>query len=399
MTPGEEPGFDAEELRAETSLGKSIGVAATLGLGMYLGGALLPEIRADLGVDLSAGALVVSLPWGTFVVGALLAPVAAQAIGVHRTIGIAMLAAAGAIAVVAAQESLLLLLVGLTLFSALATAGHVLGASIAADAVRRGRPNAIMLVSLAFAGGAFAAPLISSLLLRTGGSWRLGYLIVLISAIAIALPSLWREREAAAVERVRGPGREAFRDPSVRRASVGLALYVGSEATLTGWLVTILRERGLSDMTSATALSLFWSGIIAGRLLFVLLGRAAASDRHIACGASLGAVGFIVLTQIDVGGAGSMTIALCTGLATAGLFPAILASGTARASAMEGAAATAVAAGGIGGIAVPWIVGTAADVVGFSLAMALAALVPILLAVTFAIPSAEMSRRWRPGCS
>jgi FHS family glucose/mannose:H+ symporter-like MFS transporter len=364
-------------------------VAATLAMGMYVGGAALPAIRSDLGLDLAAGGLVVGLPWGAFVVGALAAPVAVRLLGIARAIAFAMAAAAGALVAAIIRPSFALLLLGVTLFGACGAMGHVSGTAVAADAQRRGRPKALLLVALAFASGAFGAPLMASVLVGQGMSWRAPYLVVAIAAVAVAFRTWARRPPPAGTRRdARPAARGVLREPPVVRAAIGLMLYLGTEATITGWLVTLLRDRDLSQPASAAALSMFWVGVIAGRVLLVTSRRVVADERYIVWAGVSGTVGFLLLTQLPVGTAGSMALALVTGVAVAGLFPAIMASGTSRSRAVDGAAAVTVAAGGAGGIVVPWLVGVAAESIGLGLALAFAAVVPAALALAFALPLA-----------
>lgn len=365
----------------------------TLAMGMYLGGPSLPVIRDELGLDLRAGALIVSLPWGAFVVGALAAPVAARAVGVARAIAFGMALAALGLGLVVLQRSFVLLLVGVALFGASGATAHVLGSAVAADAQRHGRPKALVGVALAFAVGAFAAPLAASVLLGRGLSWRLAYIAVVVAAVANAALAALRGRSSR--PRVIGRPRSArlvLGEPPVRRAAIGLMLYLGTEATITGWLVTLLQERGQSEVAAGTALALFWTGVIGGRLASVVGTTAPVQERGIARAALAGSVGFLLLTQVDLGVVGTGVVAFGTGSVVARLFPAILGSGTARATVVEGAAALTVAAGGVGGIAIPWLVGAVAGVTTLQAALAAAAAVPAVLALLFVLPLQQGAR-------
>ncbi len=163
-----------------------------------------------------------------------------------------------------------------------------------------------------------------------------------------------------------------------------IALYVGAETSIGGWVAEVARRMGASQSTWALAPTAFWGAQTAGRLLVPLV-LTRISELAV-LRASVLASGAIVLLMAT-GTAGPATIvasAGLTGLGLAAIFP-LLWAGITRdvAPYRQAVLGPLFAAGGVGGAVVPWLVGAVSDA-GAGLAAAL--LVPLsALVIVFAL--------------
>ena len=125
--------------------------------------------------------------------------------------------------------------------------------------------------------GATAGPMILSLQLSHGASWRSAYGLIsgiqfaLAIALFLTLP-VWRRAKAPAAESGEEQryltNREALRLPLVKTALVGFVFFCAVETTSGLWASTYLHQaRGLSASEAAMGASMFYGAITAGRLV------------------------------------------------------------------------------------------------------------------------------------
>ena len=133
----------------------------------------------------------------------------------------------------------------------------------------RGKSRLMNLMHAAFTIGAVLAPLIASYGLERAGNWRVGFIVcgllsafVAVLVVCFTLPSL----QSSKVGQRQG---KFVRDPFVALSALAILLYVGIEMGFSSWigeyLVVSYRE---TVGTAARSVSLFWTGILVGRLAF-----------------------------------------------------------------------------------------------------------------------------------
>jgi fucose permease len=138
------------------------------------------------------------------------------------------------------------------------------------DLFREARGGALNFLHLFFSVGALIAPLPIGLLVSAGVAWQgtiaataIASLVMAIALAALPMPS-GRHRPADVPH-------EAVALPSEQRMlpfialAAAIALYVGAELGVSTWVVRLLSNQPLAVATSA--LSIFWLGLSAGRLL------------------------------------------------------------------------------------------------------------------------------------
>lgn len=124
--------------------------------------------------------------------------------------------------------------------------------------------------------GASAGPMLVSLALRSGGTWRSGYGIISVLQFGLCLVlfatlRLWKrggEAAAAEEETVAVPKGELLRTRGVPAVLLGLIFYSATEATAGLWGTSFLHERfGVSAADAAVTSTVIFASITVGRLL------------------------------------------------------------------------------------------------------------------------------------
>ncbi|MBP1906048.1 fucose permease [Paenibacillus turicensis] len=153
--------------------------------------------------------------------------------------------------------------------------------------------------------GAMTGPIVMSYWLRNGNQWRAGFITIAIMLTILVLIllftlSLWKifEKEKSADEEEAKvvSNKEALRIPGVKMFMLTMLCYNGTEAAVSLWIATFLIEsKQLSPASAAALSSIFFIGIIIGRLVSGFLSTYVSSKHLIRYGGIIGCVGFIIL--------------------------------------------------------------------------------------------------------
>lgn len=351
----------------------------------------LPEIAQSLGIATTRAGILFTLHFIGFLAAILL------------SLGVASVSARMRL-VLAAAAAYAIALVGIAFAPGIATfaptillvgAGggllesHTAGlqSTLARDAGEASSQIAISQVF--FALGALAAPVALSLTASRSGSWRYLFVVLGLIAFAATIAGLW--------SRLRAPGRAtgsayaAVRsEPPLHQdapsppaspgglvlASVAIALYVGAEVTVFGWMPTVMEVYvGAPAARAKLTPALFWIAMMLGRIVVARLARRT-PPRGILTIASFGGAVAAALLALSAAEWYLWAVLALVALCFAGVWPLIVAvAGSHRA----GSAAIVVAAGGLGGALFPSLAGLAAEILPGRLIPALAA--PLMLAV------------------
>jgi DHA1 family bicyclomycin/chloramphenicol resistance-like MFS transporter len=250
------------------------------------------------------------------------------------------------------------------LLLALATAGLGVGAAEtvlnAAIAGRRGQ-RALTLVHAAATAGAVIAPALFALAVERG-EWSSGFRGMGAGFACIALVGSWTR---LVVDRVpRGePDPGAPRLPALLPFAIAGAAYVGFELAFTLFLTPYATGAlGLGAGRGRSAISVFWLGLLAGRVGLVLLRREAGAAYLMSAGCT---AALLLLLGVGLRASAVELWVLGVGMALGGVFPVLIALATARHPEAPGTAAGLVAgAAAGGGFVVPWVAGLVGDASG-----------------------------------
>ncbi len=250
--------------------------------------------------------------------------------------------------------------------------------------VKVGTSHAMMVLLTYFAVGMMVTPLIIGAVLGLGVSWRwvLGIEAILSLGLAVLLTVMpvsdIKGRENLRAQRLReviGFNTRLFW--AVLCASI---LYIGSEFIFNVWLPKFeIDVFDVSKTVASLAVTLFWVGLLLGRIIVVPLTRRFLASRLLMVGTAVMAV-FALGVALSVNAAMSVVMAFFAGLGASGAFPLILSFSARFPKWHAGVVFSAVImAGALGRIVFPYLIGPLAESLGFRVAIGLAFLLAAVL--------------------
>lgn len=342
----------------------------SVGLPDGLIGVAWPSIRATYGLPLDAlGALLISTTAGyvtsSFVSGPILA---------RMNLGTLLALSAGATAISLLAYTVAPAWAVMVAFGVLAGFGAgAIDAGLNTFVATHYSSRTLNMLHAFYGLGTTAGPIIMTGVLMAHLPWQRGYLLVGAAQIALAIcfavtRSIWPSARTTPETAPAKPESVAstLRLPAVWLGIAAFAVYVGVEAAAGAWVYTFLSEgRGFAMSTAGTGVSLFWAGLMCGRVVFGLLPstrRPAALLRGCIGGVAVAAV--ILIAQPAV--TPTLIAVAVLGFASGPIFPSLIATTPAR----VGAAHTAntvgfqVAAAALGQSILPASVGVLAQRLG-----------------------------------
>jgi fucose permease len=241
------------------------------------------------------------------------------------------------------------------------------------------RAAAALRMILFFALGMMSVPLIIGLVLDAGASWRWvliaeGALALLAAVATASLPLLdVCGRQNVRLRHLRGV--IAWDPKLLLGILVAGFTYVGAEMTMNVWLPKFqIDVFGSADSWASFAVTLFWLGLTAGRLLVMALTRRFSPSRLLLVCGCIFAV-FAVAVALAPSQIASLILVVGAGLGASASY-GLIGSYTGRFPEWQSAVATSlfIFAGGVGSIAFPYMMGPLASAVGFRIALATVAI-------------------------
>lgn len=243
------------------------------------------------------------------------------------------------------------------------------------DVYREGRGRAMNLLHTSFSIGALAAPLIVGTLVESGVPWQsiavgTGVVVAFLAVAYAVIPMPSGRHARGAVEPAEADGAHIGRSllaGPLLLLGFAIATYVASEVGVSNWMVRFLEPAPLT--TATLALSLFWAGLTAGRLV-----SSAIADRFdhlrftVTCALAMGAL--IAVAVLAPTLPLSVAAFAAAGVAAGPVFPMIVAIGGERypeRSAAVGGSLTGMAV--IGSTIYPPLMGFLSVTVGLPAAM------------------------------
>jgi CP family cyanate transporter-like MFS transporter len=344
---------------------------------------LLPQIRADLGLASAGAALLTATPVVCFGLLAPFAPRIADRLGMERTLGLVLLAVAGALVLRVGGDALLLFAGTVLAGSAIAIGNVLLPALVKRDfPTRAGALTGAYTTALQIAAAAAGA---SVPIATAFGGWRPG--LAVWAALAVATFLLWtpqlRSRTRPAVVPAAGSIAELLRSPLAWQVTLFFGLQSLEFYAVVSWLPTIYQDAGFNASDAGLLLSVSTlAGAPASLVMPSIASRAGDQRWHAVAVCALIAVGLLGIVLAPL--AQPWLWSILIGLGNGASFPLALtllvlrtrsARDTGRLSAMAQSVGYLVAALG------PVIVGLVHDATG-SWAAAVGLLVVLLVPQT-----------------
>lgn len=358
------PGHDSRLL-----LGLSCVGFFALGLPDGVIGVAWPSIRADFNLRIDAlGALLVASTAG-YVISSAASGRVLRRIGVGTLLALSCAMTALALCGYALAGSWLAI-IALGVMAGLGAGAIDAGINLYAATNHSG--SRLGLLHAGYGLGTIAGPAIMTRLLMAGSGWRAGYEILGGAQIALALCfAASRARWPAPPETERRSESEVSLAHTLRLRPMHLGiasflLYVGIEAGAGAWIYSLLTGvRGVSMANAGAAVSLYWAGLVVGRI-WLSLAPASLAPAVVLRRATLGLAFAAFALAFDLGAAGSMVAVASLGLAAGPIFPSLIAATPGRLPSAHAANAVgiSVAAAAAGQSLVPGAIGLAADGMG-----------------------------------
>jgi len=339
-----------------------------------LKGPTLPALLQDLNYTYSQGGTLLFVVYVGFLVATLFTGVLADVAGKKAILllaGVCLLLGMGGYSTQSAFGWLAaaIFILGLGL-GALEIGGN----TVVVDLHGEQKGRYLNLLAVFHGLGSLVAPVYAGQMLAAGLTWRQVYqvgllLVVILPLYFIIVPYPRRQGVERSGLDWRGLGQAAFSKQMIG-FYVMIALYVAAEIGLASWLVEYLQKiRGLSVVVSTAFLSLFFGCIMAGRFLgsFVV--------ERIGYMKSMLLVSLAASACLAVGMFGPAFAVVC--LPLSGLFFSIhFPTATAAVSDLHKENLGTVlgvffAAGGVGGMIGPWLIGLMSDWQGITAGLSL----------------------------
>jgi fucose permease len=212
-------------------------------------------------------------------------------------------------------------------------------AAVNAFAAARFTPRVITWLHACWGLGAMSGPLVMTAVIAGGHGWRLGYLLLAGSLLAMAACfhltlGLWQLPAGTGgtgdARSVASRLREALGEPRVRGNALLFFLYTGAETSAGQWAYSLLTEgRGMSAAGAGIAASTYWGSIFVGRLAFGAIAHHVAPSTLLRLGMAGAPVAALVVCLTRSGGGGFAGL-FALGLLLAPIFPLLIAETPAR---------------------------------------------------------------------
>lgn len=336
---------------------------ATLGLVMSLIGPLLPTIRAEIPMSYLEAGLVLS--------GQFLGMIVTVPPGGHladhfgkkpflMASGVLLVAGLAGCALSTSFAALLLTCV----VTGIGSGGYEVGANaLLADHTEAGSGEAMNLLHFFFGAGAVAGPFLATLVVTSGLHWRLAFAAIAALPLVVSLVLL-PQRVSGRREVVHDTS-ALYRDGALWLCGLLIAVYVGIETSVYGWISTFWQQRaGGSILPAPLVASIFWITLTAGRLLCGKLADRIGLLRFVGH-ASSAVLAVSAAWTLLPGPAITLGAVFLLGLFLAGIYPTMMAFATESYPGHSGKVVALLAVfAGVGGFVVPPAVGRLADAFG-----------------------------------
>jgi fucose permease len=357
------------------------------GTSMTIVGASLPKILSDFSWSYGVAGIVIAAGAAAYFLTSLAGGAILKRIGPKGTSLMGLALSASGLAFFAASPSVLLNFA----LNALIGAGQgLIEPTINWSVLRmdeRNNGRAMNLIHGSFAIGAVAGPLALGLLIGSGLGWTILYRAIAVLFALLALVMVFLPFEVLGGRRARnttssGPSAEPSslnasvstsktrpsgtpltRRPTYWLGFLSLLLYVGTELGISNWIAEyFVRVFFSTPAIAAGMVSLFWIGLLAGRFGAPALYRGTRQESLLALSSVLLVLAMISLNIVGLTAAKTAPIWLgpaltfLAGLGCSVIYPiAISLVGSSSPDEQESAVSFAVAGGGLGLFAFPFV--------------------------------------------
>jgi FHS family Na+ dependent glucose MFS transporter 1 len=337
-----------------------------VGLGLTMSGPALSHLRDRMHTDDGGIAWVFVGQSVGYIVGSFLAGHGLDRGRGHAWWVAAMVVTTGSMVCITASPDLLILTLAFTVLGVAGGLSDVSGNTLVMWSRPDGAGSVLNALHLCFAIGALCTPLLVNRSLHyTDSVWGLaipmGAITVVCGVMMLRHPAPVRTR-LDTVARSRAGG--------ARRLHVGLMCgfffsYVALEAGFAGWIHTYVEQIGYGGSGTATGMiTTFWVGFMLGRVAAIWLARVITPGRMVASSMAVSVVAAVLFTVFRGPGPMLWVVTFLFALSVAPQYASMMAFAESHLALSGRNTAALVAASGLGGLFMPWLLGQLFDAVG-----------------------------------
>ncbi|WP_046215252.1 MFS transporter [Paenibacillus wulumuqiensis] len=364
-----------------------------IGITSVMLGALLPVILPHYGRDYSDGGTLLFLQFIGFLAGVLVSPSLSSGIGRKRLLLVALAAITIAYAVMGTMPVWALMVV-MTIFVGFGSG--IIESSIGAFTIEFAEEQkavAMTKLDVYFGVGSMLLPALASLYIYLH-VWNLSFYTVALSTFVLLLFWLRMPADSSAhLHQDQQPDSKAVAAAKSRYTGAQLRLlsifvlfffvYMGIELGMMNFLPSILIESiSISDSAASLSVTFFWGAITIGRLF---VGRMAETMSYVPflIGSALGSMVLISALAFFTNPIMMYLLIFGVGLFISGLFSiGLVFANTLLPGMVERTTSTLIAAGGIGGSVLQYVIGWSMDRWSFGPTLWIFALFALILLVS-----------------
>ncbi len=361
MLPTSEPNVNQQRILLSTFFVNFV----FFGAAAILVGAAVPEILrtfawsySDMGAVMASGAI------GYFT-STLLCGILLRRWGPRPVLVCGLILQAAGLAAFGQTPSFWLNLLALALFGLGEGASEVVTNFSLVRIEYSGRSNLMNFIHSAFTAGAIGGPLVVGLLIERGLPWQHAFeglaAISVLMAIAFWLqPSV--EAPATGAQRAQAALVDLLRQPLMAFLALAILLYVGVEIGVSNWIAEyFVQKLGTSAAMGAYMVSVFWLGLLVGRLATAALYRSEDQETLLIASCALATLA-LALALLDLGFAWTAACFFTSGMGFASIYPVVVVLAGRHFASEQGLAIAIISTGGgIGSFAFPFAIAALAD--------------------------------------
>ena len=363
-------------------------IAVSFGLARYGYGLLLPEMRADLGLDAGTAGLIASGTYLSYLVANVAAVVVADRWGPRAAIGAAGLFATTGMAIMAAADAAWLLAAGVLLAGAASGLAYPPYAALVAQRVPEQRRDLVW--SVISSGTGWGVAVAGPLAIVAGDHWRTAWLVFVVLAVGAGAGAVLLAPRRLDSDRSARPQLSWtwFVCPRSRPLLISAVLVGTGSAVWWSFSVDALRTAGLSANWANAVFAVCGVAGVFASVSGAVFQRVGLRRGYLA-GALLLAISLGLLALTGAVALGAFTAAVLFGVCYNGV---IVAHGIWSSRVFSDHPAAGLAAVNtaltVGTLAGPTLAGVGVTVAGYPTMLAAAAVV-LLLALPFCPPTAR----------
>ncbi|MFZ4719593.1 MAG: MFS transporter [Ilumatobacteraceae bacterium] len=284
----------------------------------------------------------------------------------HRWWAGAMLVSVGSILLIAAAPDLPLLVLAFVVSGLASGLGDVSGNTLVMWSRPQGAGALLNALHLCFAIGALAAPVVVNRSIHWFDSlWGVAIpasVLALVGATILLRNPSPRRTRMDVVERSRAGG---ARSMQVVLISLFFFAYVGFETGFVGWIHTYVEQIGYGDAVTATGVvTIFWLGFTLGRVAAIGIARRVSPGWIVASSMAVSVAASVLFAVFPDGGLMLWVVTFVLALSIAPQYASMMAFAESHLALSGRNTATMVAASGVGGLLMPWLLGQLFDSIG-----------------------------------